>query len=384
MSYFGQDSVVSTDNSSTTLLTAGSVFTGEWEDVSKYDSVVVAVKTDQYGSYAVQFSPDGINVDSSLTRYYRTTQIEPPHRFTITRQYCRIVYTNDSASDQTYLRLQTIFGDKSDLNAPLDSTLAQDFDAIVVRPSDYKSEVAINLRQGSMLWNKFGYNGDIDIGTEVIASWGGTYTPPTTARTLSVVSTSANDDGDPGGTGCRSIVIYGIDANREEQTVVVTLNGTTPVITTETWLGVNRMVMFLCGSGQVNDGEITATLTTDLTIQAQMPAGGGVTQQCIFHVPVKHNFVMEWMRVNAINKGKGASLAVKAWVYSAVSNGKQEVYRVNIDTDVNPDISENPSLAFPITEQTVIWLEGTSDKNDEEISARFSGILVRDNDSVAD
>jgi hypothetical protein len=384
MSYFGQDSVVSTDNSSTTLLTAGSVFTGEWEDVSKYDSVVVAVKTDQYGSYAVQFSPDGINVDSSLTRYYRTTQIEPPHRFTITRQYCRIVYTNDSASDQTYLRLQTIFGDKSDLNAPLDSTLAQDFDAIVVRPSDYKSEVAINLRQGSMLWNKFGYNGDIDIGTEVIASWGGTYTPPTTARTLSVVSTSANDDGDPGGTGCRSIVIYGIDANREEQTVVVTLNGTTPVITTETWLGVNRMVMFLCGSGQVNDGEITATLTTDLTIQAQMPAGGGVTQQCIFHVPVKHNFVMEWMRVNAINKGKGASLAVKAWVYSAVSNGKQEVYRVNIDTDVNPDISENPSLAFPITEQTVIWLEGTSDKNDVEISARFSGILVRDNDSVAD
>lgn len=381
MSYFGNGNEISTSNSTTTLLTASSVFTGAWEDVSAYESVVVAVKTDQNGIFSVQFSPDGTNQDSTLTRYYRTTQIEAPHRFTITRKYCRVVFTNTSASDQTYLRLQTVFGTKGDLNAPIDSTLPQDFDSTVVRPTDYKSEVALGLRQGSVLWNKFGYNEDIDIGTEVVASWGGTYTPPLTAYTLSVVSTDAADDGDPAGTGCNSIVIYGIDANRDEQTVVVTMNGTTPVVTTETWLGVNRIAMFLCGTDLVNQGTITATLTTAGTIQAQMPALGGVTQQCIFHVPAKHDFLMEWLRVNAINKTAAALLTVKVWVYSAVSNGKQEVYRMGIDTDKNIDISENPRLQFPITEKTVIWMEITSDKNNITATGRFSGILTRQKDA---
>jgi hypothetical protein len=127
---------VSTDNSHSTLITDGSNFTGAWEDVSQYDSVVVAVKTDQNGYFEVQFSPDGVNQDSTLTRYYRTTQIEAPHRFTITRSYFRVVFYNNSGSDQTFFRLQTTIGAKSELNAPLDSTLAQDFDSISVRPSD--------------------------------------------------------------------------------------------------------------------------------------------------------------------------------------------------------------------------------------------------------
>ena len=71
--------VVSTANSTTTLLTDTSTFTGAWEDVSAYDSVIVAVKTDQNGIFTVQLSPDGSNQDSTLTRYYRATQIEARH-----------------------------------------------------------------------------------------------------------------------------------------------------------------------------------------------------------------------------------------------------------------------------------------------------------------
>ena len=33
--------------------------------------------------------------------------------------------------------------------------------------------LAQNKVSGHALWNKFGYNDDIDIGTEIIASWGG-------------------------------------------------------------------------------------------------------------------------------------------------------------------------------------------------------------------
>lgn len=372
--------VVSDTNSSTTLLTNGSSFTGSWVDVTAYDSIIVAVKTDQNGTFSVQYSPDAINIDSTLNRYYRIGQIEAPHRFTNTRKYARVVFTNDSGSDQTYFRLQTLLGDKANLNAPMDSTLSQDFDATAVRPTDYHSEVALGKRQGSTLWNKFGYNVDIDIGTEVIASWGGTFTPLTTATTLSIVSTSSVDTN--GGTGTNSIYISGIDANRDEQFELVTLNGTTPVVTTSTWLGINRVAMYLCGTGQINAGTINVTAVTGGSTMAQMPAGDGVTQQCIFHIPRSHTFLTEWLRFNTLNPGnKNATLTFKVWVWSALSNGKQEVYRMDLETQRDANIDESPLLPFPITEATVMWVECTSDKADIKVNARISGELIRDVDA---
>ena len=119
-------------NSTFDALSAAGVFTGTWEDVSGYDAITIAVSTDQDGSYSVQFSPDGVNQDSTLTRYYRTARINAPHRFTVTRQYMRVVYTND-ADAQSYFRLQVLLGIKGPLNMPLDGTVAQDYDATVVR-----------------------------------------------------------------------------------------------------------------------------------------------------------------------------------------------------------------------------------------------------------
>lgn len=282
MSYFAPTKgIVNAENSTSTLLTAGSVFTGTWVDVSSYSDLSVGVKTDQNGTYSVQFSPDGSNIDSTLTRYYRTTQIEPPHSFEITRKYARIVFTNTSASDQTYLRLQTMLGNRGQLNIPLDANMSQDYDSTSVRPTKFEYEVALGRRQGYTTWNKFGVNTDLDVGTEVIANFGGTFTPMTTARTLSIVSTSASDDGDPAGVGARSLVIYGVDANYVSQTVVITLNGTTPVVTAETWLGVNRVAIYLAGSSLGNVGTITITATTDNTTQARLDPGEGTTQQLI-------------------------------------------------------------------------------------------------------
>ena len=181
-----------------------------------------------------------------------------------------------------------------------------------------------------------------------------------TATTLNIVSTSTADD--DGGTGTNAIYISGIDGNRDEQFELVTMDGTTNVVTTTTWLGINRVAMFLCGTGQVNAGIINITATTGGSQMAQMPAGGGVTQQCIFHIPRNYNFITEWVRINVLNRANNAELTVKMWVYSSLSNGKQEVYKVDIDPQLINDISENPNLPFPISEATVIWLEVTSNK----------------------
>lgn len=371
--------VVSSLNSTDVVLTSGSTYTGTWEDVSAYSSMTVAVKTDQNGTFTIQFSTDGVNADSTLTRYYRTTQIEAPHRFTITRKYARVTFTNTASAHQTYIRLQVVYGEQGELNIPLDSNMAQDYDSTSVRPTEYKYETALGRRQGSTTWNKFGYNGDVDTGTnEVLAAFGGTFTILTSASTLTLVSSSANDTS--AGTGARSVVIYGVDADRMSQTEVVTLNGVSNVVTTSTWLGINRVAIYLAGSLQVNEGNINITATTGGSVQAYLPAGKGTTQQCIFFTQDNHTFLADWLWLNAEKLGGGATPKVqfRGWVYSAVSNAKYEVFYTLVDTSVETEHQLSPSQPFVIGERSVFWIEVTTDTNNSICSGRFSGIEFRD------
>jgi hypothetical protein len=374
---------ISTDNSTSALINTGANFTGTWEDVSQYESVVVAVKTDQNGYFEVQFSPDGVNQDSTLTRYYRTNQIEAPHRFTITRQYCRVAFYNDSGTNQTYCRLQTTLGLRGDLNTPLDSTLSQDFDSISVRPSDYHTEIATGKRQGTSLWNKFGYNTDVDTGSqEIIASWGGTFQFITTGETIDVVSTST-DDVNTTGTGAHGVVIYGVDENWDEQTEVVFLNGTTTVTTTSEWLGINRIAVYLSGSTQNNVGEINVTANTSGYTMAQMPATQGTSQQCLFYVPQNHTFLTDWLLFNVLKTSGGSKpeLDIFGYVFSAVSNTRYEVYRGSMDISVINTLEVNPHLPFAVGEKSILWFAAETDQNNSSVKCRFSGELIRDVDA---
>jgi hypothetical protein len=368
-------------NSSTVALGAGEVFTGEWADVSLHDSITVAVKTDQDGSFQVQYSPDGANIDSPLTRYYRTSQIEAPHRFTNARRYVRVVYTNGSTA-QTYMRLQTMVGPKTPLNAPMDGVVAQDFDATIVRPSEFYDEVTLGRRQGYSQWDKWGYNSDIDTAaSEMIWSEGGNMTFLTTAETLDVVSTSAADD--DGSTGAHGVVLYGIDANREEIIEVVMLDGTTAVTSTNAFLGLRRMALFRAGSGMVNVGKVTATSSSTSAIQAAIPAGEGSTQQAVFFTQANHTFLARDLEINAVKLSGGGQpvITIKGWVLSFISNAKYEVFRYSMDTQRECGKNFVFKKAFPVGEQSVLYFTGETDTNNTEVSVRFSGIEVRDVDA---
>ena len=367
----------------TTPLNDGATWTSDWVDVSAYETLVVAVKTDQHGIFYVDFSPDGTNADSTLTRYYNTGNIEAPHKYTITRQFARIRFTNDSGSNQTYLRLQTLVGNHPDLNAPVDSTLARDFDSTVVRPTNFYHEVARGLRQGSAIFNKFGYNADVDTGTEVIASFGGTYTPPTSATTLTIVSTSTADDGDPANTGANTIQIVGVDANRAKQTEVVTLDGTSNVVTTSTWLGINRAAVALAGSGGENAGTINITATTGGATLAQIPVGEGTTQQAIYHNETDHIVCAEELTFSAIKTSGGSSpeIFLRGWAYSPVSNCKYEVFRAKMDISKENNFVYSPKIPFVLNSGDVLWFECQTDTDNTSVSCRFSLVDYADVDA---
>lgn len=368
------------NNSSSSLLTAGGVFTGSWTNAESFSDLVVAVSSDQNGTFSIQFSTDEVNVDSTLTRYYRTDQINAPHRFTITRKFFRVVFTNTSSSSQTFFRLQTHVGSYSNLNTPIDSVLSRDFDSLAVRPTDPDSETVLGLREGINPFLKFGYNEDVSSsGEEVIAHFGGTFTPLSTATTLTVVSSSANDVATTG-TGARSLFIQGIDSDRRYQFEFVNLNGTSSVVTSNTWLGVNRIVVFSSGTGQTNEGDISCTATVGGSNQASIPAGTGVTQQAIYHNQDGHIGLIRRVSINVLKLSGGAiprvNIFINVW-NPKITNTVYTVRRFKLDTSVSNDLERTYDIPIKLDPTDVVWLSATSTQNSTAIDAEIDIVEVK-------
>lgn len=243
--------------------------------------------------------------------------------------------------------------------------------------TDYTQEVSRGNIVGFEIWNKFGYNQDVDTGSaEVVASWGGTYTYLTAASTLSVVSDSGNDAS--GGTGSRQVLIYGVDENFDHITELVTLNGLTPVVTTNSFYGVNRIANISTGSTNANVGTITVTATTGGSTQAQMPAGEGTTEQCIFHIGINKIFNATYleMNINKISGGGSPRVTVSAWTYSHVTQSKYKVFSWTVDTAVENSIDIRPTEPFVLTGRQVIWFEASTDTLNTIVNLRFGGKLI--------
>tara|TARA_R110000787_G_C13366580_1_gene440490 strand:- start:49 stop:1233 length:1185 start_codon:yes stop_codon:yes gene_type:complete len=370
---------ISEENSSTTLLVNAGVFTGGWVDVSDSSDVIVSLSTDQNGTYTVQFSPDGVNQDSTLTRYYRTDQINVPHRFTITRKFMRVVFTNNSGADQTYFRLQTLLGSYTNLNAPTDSTLAQDFDSIVVRPTDPNSEIVLGVRQGQAAFLKFGFNNDVgSAAEEVIASFGGTFTPLTAASTLIIVSSSTNDAA--AGTGARTVFLEGLNAARKYQFEFITMNGTANVTSANSYLGVNRVVVFSSGSTNNNVGNISVTATTGGSNQAYIPATFGVTQQLIYFNPDGVQGQIRGLSFTCLKIAGGSSprISIKLRVWNPKITDSNYVIRTfNLDTSVSNEIQRRYDVPIKLDPTDVLWVTVTTDQNSTVIEGSVDIIQYR-------
>ena len=105
---------------------------------------------------------------------------------------------------------------------------------------EFLIEVAKGNIAGHSLVNKFGFNDAVGATLQPIAD-GAVYQTPTTAQSLEIVSSSANDTS--AGTGARSVEIQGLDASFVSQTVTVATNGTSAVAVTGTWTRVFRVMV---------------------------------------------------------------------------------------------------------------------------------------------
>ncbi len=126
----------------------------------------------------------------------------------------------------------------------------------------FELQVARNQIQGHRNVTVFGFNPDVD--TTQVSVWPlpSLITFPSSALQMTVSSTSANDTS--AGTGARTVVVQGLDANYNEVTETVTLNGQTPVTMAASLLRVNYAYVATAGSGNSAAGDIyigTGTVT---------------------------------------------------------------------------------------------------------------------------
>ena len=245
---------------------------------------------------------------------------------------------------------------------------------------DFALEVQKGNVAGHTAVNKFGRNGDVDTAEEDIWVGGGIWVAPTTARTHDIVSTDANDDGDPAGTDAQTVKIYGLDASWALQEESVTLNGTSNVATASTYLRIHRMVVTAAGSGGVNAGTITATAQTDATVTAQIGVGDNQTFMAIYTIPASKTGYMQRV-FGDLNTGSGSSVSAELRVLirpNATSEPWQPKQHLAIMSEGTSNMHHPYSIPLKIEAQSDIKIAATGSTNNLDICAGFDLILVDD------
>lgn len=164
----------------------------------------------------------------------------------------------------------------------------------------FEYQVALGLVPGWTAFRKFGMNPAINGSNVLEDMWpvGGQRVLPTSAGVATVVSDSAEDDLDeatPPGTGVYTIVVEGLDANFLEVSETVTMQGTTPVNTTQTFRRINRAYCVDDGTGLSNAGNITISVGGNT--QAYIEANEGQTHLAMGTVPADKVFVINYYNV---------------------------------------------------------------------------------------
>lgn len=236
--------------------------------------------------------------------------------------------------------------------------------------SDYDRRV-VNGMYAPKKWSiayKFGENDSTGTSWEDTAPFA--WTPLTSADTLDISSNNTNDTS--AGTGARTIKIIGLDGNYNEIEEIVTMNGTTTVTTTKSFIVVHRAYTITSGSNETNIGTITITDTTSATTQGIISPDQHSTIQAFSIVPAGyHAVLLDW----EINSGKGddfeCHIMKKPFNESWSSMKGLFIFENNI--------SYQFSGAVVLPEKTIIKVQGQKQgTGNRPLNSGYSYLLIED------
>ena len=227
---------------------------------------------------------------------------------------------------------------------------------------------------------KFGFNPDIDNALETVWAQGGLYTYLSAASTLYISSSSTADD--VAGTGARTATVSGLDANWDEVSVTVDLDGQNGVQlgSASNWIRVNRIVVNTAGSGGANAGvlyvgtESSPSSGVPSNKYATVAIGDNQTLMALWTVPRGYTAYLTQTDITVATEqnNKYAIISLLARPYGGVFNVK--------DKFVKESSSHHQQYEFPLkfTEKTDIEVRAiaSSASADCAVSAAMDFIYI--------
>lgn len=227
---------------------------------------------------------------------------------------------------------------------------------------------------------KFGFNPDIDNALETIWSQGGLYSYLSSASVLKISSSSTDDTS--AGTGARTVQISGLDANYDEITETITLNGQTAVDTTNEYIRVNRAKVLTAGTGGQNAGVIyagTGTVTSGVPANkyTTIAIGDNQTLMALWTVPRGYTAYLYQTNVTAActTSNKLLTTTIVARPFDSVFQVKDK-FGIQID---GGSIVQKYNFPLKFEEKTDIEVRAISDAGsaNAEVSAGLDFLYIR-------
>lgn len=244
------------------------------------------------------------------------------------------------------------------------------------RHEDFALQVARGQIPGHRNVTVFGFSPDVD--TTQVSVWPlpSLIAFPAAALQMTVSSSSANDTS--AGTGARTIVVQGLDANYNEVTETVTMNGQTAVTMTNALLRVNYVYVATAGSGNSADGDIyvgTGTVTAGVpaTVYDVIKFDYNNTTTGSYTVPAGYT---AYVSQGLFSTGQaGGSNAVQGRL---LTRGLDNIRRTAAITTINNGVA-NYVFEYPLAvpEKTTIEATAVGSSANNACSSMFILLLVK-------
>lgn len=241
----------------------------------------------------------------------------------------------------------------------------------------FELQVSRGQIQGHRSVTVFGFNPDVD--TTQVSIWPlpSLITFPAAALQMTVSSASANDTS--AGTGARTIVVQGLDANYNEVTETVTMDGQTAVTMTASLIRVNYAYVATTGSGLSAAGNIyigTGTVTAGVpaTVYDVIKYDYNNTTTGSYTIPAGY---VGYLSQGLFSTGQaGGSNQIEGRL---LTRGVDNVRRTAAITTLNNGTA-NYAFEYPLAvpEKTTIEATAIGSSNNNACSSMFVLVLIKE------
>jgi hypothetical protein len=242
----------------------------------------------------------------------------------------------------------------------------------------FELQVARGQIQAHSVVTIAGYNSNVDTSWAMITPVGNLSYP---AAALQMTVSSADADDTSAGTGARTVLITGLDANYAVISETVTMNGQTAVTTTNSFLRINSMLVTTAGTSLANEGIIyigsgVVTAGVPATIYNVIAVGFNNATSSQYTVPAGYTGYLGVARIG-LAQDAGTTL-ITARTRFVGTNGIALTGPVIV---TNNGISTiNFSYPIAIAEKTRIQGEAIGGAVDNEAAGFFELILIKNAD----